>query len=86
MSWLFLVLSLFGAWITFNAFRPTSRWQMLGVSFFAAWLTGELAIWTIVLQAVVTLLFIASGALDAWPGWVGLAITLRVVDRPRRAR
>jgi acetyl esterase/lipase len=76
VPWLFLVLSLIGAWITFNAFRPTSRWQMLGISFFAAWLTGELAIWTIVLQALVTVIFIASGALDAWPGWVGLAITV----------
>jgi acetyl esterase/lipase len=76
VSWLFLALSVFGAWITFNAFRPTSRWQLLGVSFFAAWLTGELAIWTIVLQAVVTLVFIESGALDAWPGWVGLGITI----------
>ncbi len=76
MPWLFLALSLIGAWITYNAFRPTSRWQMLGVSFFAAWLTGELAIWTVVGQAVVTAMFVAAGALDAWPGWVGLAITI----------
>ena len=75
MSWLFLAVSLLGAWFTFNAFRPSSRWQVLGVSFFAAWLTGELAIWNIVWQAVATLGFIAAGALDAWPGWVGLAIT-----------
>ncbi len=76
MPWLFLALSVLGAWITFNAFRPSSRWQLLGVSFFAAWLTGELAIWTIVGQAIVTAGFIALGALDSWPGWLGLAITL----------
>ena len=46
------------------------------MSFFAAWLTGELAVWHIVWQAVATVVFIALGALDAWPGWLGLAITL----------
>jgi acetyl esterase/lipase len=76
MPWLFLAVSLLGAWFTVNAFRPSSRWQLLGVSFFAAWLTGELAMWHIVWQAVATLVFIELGALDAWPGWLGLAITL----------
>jgi acetyl esterase/lipase len=76
MSWLFLAVSVFGAWCTFNAFRPSSRWSLLGPSFFAAWLTGELAIWTIVWQAVATLLFIAAGALDRWPGWIGLVLTI----------
>jgi hypothetical protein len=33
MPWLFLAVSLIGAWFTFNAFRPSSRWQLLGVSF-----------------------------------------------------
>ncbi len=76
MSWLFLVVSIVGATLTFNAFRPSSRWQLLGLSFFAAWLTGELAVWNIVWQAVATAAFIAAGALDEWPGWLGLAITL----------
>jgi acetyl esterase/lipase len=76
MPWLFLAVSVYGAWFTVNAFRPSSRWQLLGVSFFAAWLTGELAIWHIVWQACGTVVFIALGALDAWPGWLGLAITL----------
>ncbi|MGZ4690443.1 MAG: alpha/beta hydrolase fold domain-containing protein [Acidimicrobiia bacterium] len=76
MPWLFLAVSVYGAWFTVNAFRPSSRWQLLGASFFAAWLTGELAVWHIVWQAVATVGFIALGALDAWPGWLGLAITL----------
>ena len=75
VSWLFLLVSLVGAWFTFNAFRPSSRWQMLGISFFAAWLTGELAMWHLVWQAVATVVFVELGALDAWPGWLGLAIT-----------
>ena len=69
-----------------NAFRPSSRWQLLGVSFFAAWLTGELAIWTIVLQAIGTVVFVALGALDAWPGWVGLGDHDRLVGRAARPR
>lgn len=76
VPWLLLALSLIGAWFTFNAFRPSSRWQLIGVSFFAAWLTGELAIWTIVLQAIGAGVLVALGALDAWPGWLGLGITL----------
>jgi acetyl esterase/lipase len=76
MPWLFLAVSVWGAWFTLNAFRPSSRWQVLGVSFFAAWFTGELALWHIAWQAVATAIFVSLGALDAWPGWLGLAITL----------
>ena len=76
MPWVFLAVSLVGAWFTVNAFRPSSRWQFIGTSFFAAWLTGELAVWNIVWQAVATAVFIALGALDSWPGWLGLVITL----------
>ena len=76
MPWLFLVASVVGALFTLNAYRPSSRWQLIGVSFFAAWFTGELALWHVLWQAVATAAFVALGALDAWPGWVGLAITV----------
>jgi acetyl esterase/lipase len=76
MPWLFLAVSVVGAAFTLNAFRPASRWQLVPASFFAAWLTGELVLWHLAWQAVATLGFIALGALDAWPGWLGLAITL----------
>ena len=76
VPWLFLVVSLVGAWFTWNTYHPSSRWQVVALSFFAAWLTGELALWHIAWQAVATALFVAAGALDAWPGWLGLAITL----------
>lgn len=75
MPWLFLAASIVGALFTLNAYRPSSRWQLIGVSFFAAWFTGELALWHVVWQAVATAGFVALGAFDAWPGWVGLAIT-----------
>ena len=76
VPWIFLAVSVVGAWFTVNAFRPSSRWQFIGTSFFAAWLTGELAVWNIVWQAVATAVFVALGALDGWPGWLGSAITL----------
>jgi len=46
------------------------------VSFFAGWLTGELALHHLAWQAGMTLVFAWAGALRAWPGWIGLAITL----------
>jgi len=76
-SWLFLAVSLWGAWFTFNAYRPMATHRYLSiVSFFAGWLTAELALHHIAWQAVATLGFVWAGALDAWPGRVGLAITL----------
>jgi len=74
--WLFLAVSLFGAWFTFNGHRPIrggGRWPV--VSFAAGWLTTELALHHIAWQAVATLVFVYFGALSAWPGWVGLAVT-----------
>lgn len=76
MSWLFLAVSLVGAWFTVNAFRPTRRWQLLGASFFAGWLTTELALWHVAWQAAATAVFVWLGALGSWPGVLALAITL----------
>lgn len=76
MPWLFLALSVVGALFTLNALRPSSRWQLIPASFFAAWLTGELVVWHFVWQLVATVVFVRLGALDAWPGWLGLVITL----------
>ena len=83
MSWLFLLVSLVGAWLTYNAYhaRCTRRARRAAISFFAGWLTSELALHHIAWQAVMTLVFIRAGALHAWPGRLGLLITLRVMDR-----
>ncbi len=77
MPWLFLLCSLVGLWFTANAFRPVrrNRW-FFGQSFFAAWLTTELAVHHILWQAVAVVIFVLLGALDAWPGWAALGITL----------
>ncbi len=77
MSWLFLAVSLVGAWFTWNAWFPSRTSPVLRVpSFFAGWLTSELAAHHIAWQAVATVAFVAAGALAGWPGRVGLAVTL----------
>jgi acetyl esterase/lipase len=76
IPWLFLAASLAGAVLTCNAYRPRYYPPRLAVaSFFAGWLIGELPFHTIAWQAAATLVFAAFGALDAWPGIVGLALT-----------
>ncbi len=76
MPWVLLVASVVGAAFTFNAFRPSRRWQTQGVSFFAGWLTGELALFHLVWQLAAATVLVALGALDAWPGLVGLGVSI----------
>jgi acetyl esterase/lipase len=76
-AWLFLLVSLVGAALTASAVLRIRRISYLIIPyFFGAWLTGELAIHHIAWQAVASLAFIAMGALDAWPGVLGLVLTL----------
>lgn len=77
VAWLFLLVTLVGAAFTATVVLRLRRISYLLVPyFFGAWLTGELALHHIAWQAVATIAFVAMGALDAWPGWLGLAITL----------
>lgn len=77
VSWLFLCGALWGAWFTWNAYRPLYRPAGLAVvSFFAGWLTTELALHHILWQSVLTAAFVWAGALEAWPGQVALAIAV----------
>ncbi len=76
-SWLFLLVTLVGAWFTFNAYLPYRRGSAFIIpSFFAGWLTAELSAHHFAWQLLATVGFVAAGALNAWPGWVGLGITL----------
>jgi len=71
----FLAVSLVGAWFTFNAYVPIRTLGPLVVpSFFAGWLTSELAMHHLAWQVLATGVFVLAGALDAWPGWVGLGV------------
>lgn len=95
ISVLFLFASLVGAWFTFNAFNPMLK-QRHGavISFFAGWLTAELALHHIAWQVLATLVFVALGALGAWPGklallisfasWAGLALLFRRARQAER--
>jgi acetyl esterase/lipase len=76
MGWAYLAVSLVGAWFTVNAYRPSRRWQLLSLSFFAGWFTAELAVFHIAWQVAATVLFVWLGALESWPGVVGLVITV----------
>lgn len=77
MSWLFLFVSLVGAWFTYNAYRPVyAPAPRAAVSFMAGWLTTELALHHIAWQVGLTLLFAWAGALQAWPGLLGLGISI----------
>ena len=76
MGWAYLAVSLVGAWFTFNAYRPSRRWQLLTLSFFAGWFTSELAVFHIAWQVAATVLFVWLGALGSWAGIVGLVVTL----------
>jgi acetyl esterase/lipase len=76
VPWLFLAVTLVGAWFTFNAYLPQrARGPLIVGSFFAGWLTSELSHHHFAWQLAATLVFVWFGALEAWPGWLGLAIT-----------
>ncbi|MFP6579104.1 MAG: alpha/beta hydrolase [Myxococcota bacterium] len=77
MPWVYLAASLVGALFTYNAWRPVLRSEkLLAPSFMAGWLTSELPLHHIAWQAFATILFAATGALGAAPGWLGLGISL----------
>jgi acetyl esterase/lipase len=77
IAWAFLLVSVVGAAFTASAVLRIRRISYLIIPyFFGAWLTGELALHHVAWQALSTIAFVAMGALDAWPGRVGLAITL----------
>jgi acetyl esterase/lipase len=75
-SWAYLAVSVVGAALVVNAYRPSRSGAGSVLSFFGGWLTGELPLHNIVWQAIATAVFGILGAFGSWPGWVGLAITL----------
>jgi acetyl esterase/lipase len=77
IAWTFLIVTVIGALFTFNAYFPLRRLGPLNVtSFFAGWLTAELSAHHFAWQLVATVAFVIAGALEAWPGWLGLGITV----------
>ena len=77
MPWAFLIVSIIGAILTLNAYLAQRRTGPLVIpSFFMGWLTAELPLHHIAWQFLASGIFIYSGALGAWPGWLGLGLTL----------
>ena len=55
LAWLFLLVSLWGAWFAYNALFPQRRGVYLSTwSFVAGWLTGDLAFHHLAWQALAT--------------------------------
>lgn len=75
-SWTFLGVSVLGALLVLNAFRPLRAGILVVQSFFAGWYTAEMPLWHIVWQAAATVVFGYLGAFSAWPGWLGLGVAV----------
>lgn len=74
---LFLAVACVGTGLTYNALRPRRGGRAtLLAGFFASWLTIELAVHHLVWQFGVVVAFVALGALNSWPGWLALVLTL----------
>ena len=77
VPWLFLFVTAAGSVFTWNAYFPRRHQSLFVVpSFFAGWLTSELVAHHFAWQLAATVLFVWLGALEAWPGWVGLGLTV----------
>ena len=76
MSWLLLGLSLVGAWLTLTAFRPPRHHLVSVPAWVAGWLTSELPLHHLAVQAAGAAGLVLAGALEAWPGRVGLVLAL----------
>jgi len=75
-SWVYLAVSLVGALLVVNAFRPVRHPWGAVPSFFAGWYTAEMPVWHVVWQVGATVLFAFEGAFGAWPGWVALGVNV----------
>jgi acetyl esterase/lipase len=76
-SWALLAVGVLGFGLARNVLRPVrAPGGVAIVSFFAGWLVGELAMHALVGQLVLLAVFAWLGALGAWPGLVGLGLSL----------
>ncbi len=76
MPWVLFALALVGAVVSAVAVRPVRREPFTVASFAIGWLAAEAPVQLWVVEAAVTVGLCAAGALGAWPGWVGLAVTV----------
>lgn len=77
MATFFFVLSVLGLVLSaVTYFRIRLSGALLIPTFAIGWLRGELVLWTIAVEALVTLGFVAGGVLEAEIGRAGLVLTL----------
>jgi acetyl esterase/lipase len=74
MAWVFLAVSIAFAVLVVNAYHPIRREPFTVASFALGWIPGELPLQVCAVEMAGAAVFVWSGALSAWPGWVGLAI------------
>lgn len=93
MSWFLLLLGVVSVALVINAMRPVTWPAAAGlVSFMLGWTTADLPVLQVMIQGVIAVALVGQGALDAWPGWLGLALLvsawgglLRAHDQAHRA-
>ena len=71
-----LVLGILGVIHVVNARFPRRDRVFLAWSFFASWLTIELAPWWLFWEVVLTIVFVAGGALEETRGQIGLVLVV----------
>jgi acetyl esterase/lipase len=77
VSWVLLALAVAGAGLAWTALVPARHLGWGNVFWFlASFLTAELAVFNIVLAALVLFALVAAGALAAWPGQLGLVLVI----------
>jgi acetyl esterase/lipase len=75
MSWVLFAFGLLGVIHALNALAPRRRPLAVWFwSFFGSWLTIELVWHHLVVGAAVGAALVGAGALDAWPGLIGLVL------------
>jgi acetyl esterase/lipase len=75
MSWVLFAFGLLGVIHALNALAPRRRPLAVWFwSFFGSWLTIELVWHHLVIGAAVGAALVGAGALDAWPGVIGLVL------------
>ncbi|MFT3841332.1 MAG: alpha/beta hydrolase [Myxococcaceae bacterium] len=81
MSWALLALGAFGLISAINAYVPVERaWRrLLAPSYLLQLYASETVPLQLTLNPLLMALFVYFGALDHWPGWVGLAFDLSAI-------
>jgi len=75
--WTYFAVSLFGALLTLNAYAAQRRTGPFVIpSFLLGWGVSELPLHTLGLQLIVSVVFVANGALASAPGLWGLGLSL----------